>query len=49
MGASDILQEEQVETYGGMSKREKNEYLLEQIRLTLAKRDYIRASILSSF
>jgi len=46
-GAADILQEEQVETYGGMNKREKNEFLLEQVRLTLGKRDYIRASILS--
>jgi 26S proteasome regulatory subunit N5 len=46
-GAADVLQEEQVETYGAMDKREKYDYLLEQIRLVLAKRDFVRASILS--
>lgn len=45
--AADILQEEQVETYGAMEKREKYDYLLEQIRLVLDKRDFIRAAILS--
>jgi 26S proteasome regulatory subunit N5 len=46
-GAADVLQEEQVETYGAMDKREKYDYLLEQIRLVLAKRDFVRATILS--
>lgn len=45
--AADILQEEQVETYGAMDKREKYDYLLEQIRLVLAKRDFVRAMILT--
>jgi len=45
--AADILQEEQVETYGAMSKREKIEYLLEEVRLCLAKKDMVRAYIIS--
>ena len=45
--AASVLQEEQVETYGGMDKPEKFHYLLEQVRLCLAKRDYVRAFILS--
>jgi len=46
-GAADVLQEEQVETYGAMDKKEKYDYLLEQIRLVLLKNDYVRAAILS--
>lgn len=45
--AATILQEVHVETYGAMTKLEKTEYILEQVRLTLAKRDYVRANILS--
>jgi 26S proteasome regulatory subunit N5 len=36
-----------VETYGSLSKKEKVEYILEQMRLTLAKKDYVRAAIVS--
>ncbi len=46
-GAADVLQEENVETYGAMNKREKLDFLLEQIRLCLAKKDMIRAFIIS--
>mmetsp|Transcript_10211 Transcript_10211/g.20003 ORF Transcript_10211/g.20003 Transcript_10211/m.20003 type:complete len:467 (+) Transcript_10211:594-1994(+) len=45
--AADILQEEQVETYGAMNKREKLDYLLEQVRLCLDKKDFVRALIIA--
>jgi len=45
--AASVLQELQVETYGSMERREKVEYILEQIRLCLAKKDYIRTQIIS--
>ena len=47
-GAADVLQEVHVETYGSLSKREKVEFILEQMRLTLLKRDYVRAHIVSN-
>jgi 26S proteasome regulatory subunit N5 len=43
--AADILQVVHVETYGSMNKHEKAEYILEQVRLMLAKKDYVRAAI----
>lgn len=46
-GAATIMQELQVETYGSMEKQEKVELILEQMRLTLAKKDYIRTQIIS--
>eukprot|EP01134_Creolimax_fragrantissima_P001628 CFRG1628T1 len=46
-GAADVLQELQVETFGSMEKQEKIEFILEQMRLTLAKKDYIRTQIIS--
>ena|SRR6185369_6253088 len=45
--AAEILQELQVETFGSMDKREKTDFILEQMRLTLAKRDYTRTQIIS--
>lgn len=45
--AAEILQEVQVETVGSMEKKEKAEFLLEQIRLTLDKHDYIRSSLIA--
>jgi len=45
--AADCLQEVHVETYGALSKREKVEFILEQMRLTLLKQDYIRAAIVA--
>mmetsp|Transcript_3867 Transcript_3867/g.11177 ORF Transcript_3867/g.11177 Transcript_3867/m.11177 type:complete len:475 (+) Transcript_3867:428-1852(+) len=43
--ACDILQEVHVETYGALTKKEKAEFILEQIRLSLKKRDFVRALI----
>ena len=45
--AADILQDVNVETYGALSKREKGDYILDQVRLMLAKGDRVRAYILS--
>ena len=45
--AASILQELQVETYGSMERKEKIEFILEQMRLCLAKKDYIRVQIIS--
>lgn len=45
--AANYLQEVHVETYGSLSKKEKVEYILEQLRLTLAKKDFVRAAIVS--
>ncbi|KAM7541705.1 hypothetical protein Aperf_G00000007326 [Anoplocephala perfoliata] len=45
--AADVLQEVKVETFGSMEKREKVEFILEQMRLCLAKKDYTRTQILS--
>ena len=42
-----MLQDVNVETYGSLSKKEKVEFILEQMRLTLAKKDFIRAHIVS--
>lgn len=47
-GAADVLQEVHVETYGSLSKKEKVEFILEQMRLTLAKKDYVRAYIVGN-
>lgn len=45
--AADIMQDLQVETFGSMEKREKTDFILEQMRLCLLKRDYVRANIIS--
>ncbi|KAI7865946.1 PCI domain-containing protein [Spinellus fusiger] len=45
--AADILQELQVETFGSMDRREKTDFILEQMRLCLAKHDYVRTQIIS--
>ena len=45
--AADVLQEVHVETYGSLSKKEKVEFILEQMRLTLSKNDYVRAAIVA--
>ncbi|OQV16513.1 26S proteasome non-ATPase regulatory subunit 12 [Hypsibius exemplaris] len=44
---AEILQDLQIETYGSMERREKMEMLLEQMRLCLAKQDYVRTQIIS--
>lgn len=45
--AASLLQEVQVETVGAMEIREKADFLLEQIRLCVATKDYVRAEIIS--
>uniref|UniRef100_A0A8K9UCT1 PSMD12/CSN4-like N-terminal domain-containing protein n=1 Tax=Oncorhynchus mykiss TaxID=8022 RepID=A0A8K9UCT1_ONCMY len=45
--AAAILQELQVETYGSMEKKEKVEFILEQMRLCIAVKDYICSQIIS--
>ena len=46
--AAKVLQELQVETFGQMERREKTDFLLEQMRLCLDNKDYIRAQIMSN-
>lgn len=46
--AADVLSEVQVETIGSMEIREKADFLLEQVRLCLAKKDYVRAEIVAN-
>ncbi|KAI3426883.1 hypothetical protein D9Q98_006829 [Chlorella vulgaris] len=45
--AAEILQEVAVETFGAMAKSEKIAYILEQVRLCLDRKDFVRAQILS--
>ena len=45
--ATDILCELQVETFGSMSRREKTEFILEQVALCIQKGDWTQAGILS--
>lgn len=45
--ASELMQEVQVETFGSMDKREKADFILEQMRLTLLQRDHVRTHIIS--
>jgi 26S proteasome regulatory subunit N5 len=45
--AATLLQEVQVETFGAMDKTEKTNYILNQMRLVLAKKDYVRTQIIS--
>ncbi|KAK5164260.1 proteasome regulatory particle subunit [Saxophila tyrrhenica] len=45
--ATDILCELQVETFGSMSRREKTEFILEQVSLCIENDDWTQAGILS--
>jgi 26S proteasome regulatory subunit N5 len=45
--ARDILCELQVETFGSMSRREKTDFILEQVALCIESDDWTQASILS--
>jgi len=45
--AANLLQEVQVETFGAMDKTEKTKYILNQMRLVLAKKDFVRCQIIS--
>mmetsp|Transcript_11908 Transcript_11908/g.27778 ORF Transcript_11908/g.27778 Transcript_11908/m.27778 type:complete len:459 (-) Transcript_11908:58-1434(-) len=45
--AAGLLQEVQVETFGAMDRREKTEYIVNQMRLVILKKDYVRTQIIS--
>ena len=45
--AAEILCELQVETFGSMTRREKTEFILEQVSLCIEKGDWTQASILA--
>uniref|UniRef100_A0A2P2HZ26 26S proteasome non-ATPase regulatory subunit 12-like n=1 Tax=Hirondellea gigas TaxID=1518452 RepID=A0A2P2HZ26_9CRUS len=45
--AAVAMQEMPVETFGSMEKKEKVEMILEQMRLCLARKDYVRTQIIS--
>jgi len=45
--ARKIMQDTTVETLGGMDRREKTEFILEQVRLCLDTKDYVRALIMA--
>ncbi|KAK0549255.1 proteasome regulatory particle subunit [Tilletia horrida] len=45
--AADALGELAVETFGSMDRREKTEFILEQMRLNLERSDYTRTNVLS--
>jgi 26S proteasome regulatory subunit N5 len=45
--AADILCELQVETFGSMTRREKTEFILEQVGLCIERQDWTQAAILS--
>lgn len=45
--AADILHRLQVETYGSMERAEKVDFILEQMRLMLAKMDFVRTQLVS--
>jgi 26S proteasome regulatory subunit N5 len=45
--ASALMQELQVETYNTMDRKEKTDYILEQMRLCLATNDFARCQIIS--
>jgi 26S proteasome regulatory subunit N5 len=46
-GAAEIMQELQVETFGGMERKEKFDFILEQMRLCLERNDFIRGGIIA--
>ena len=45
--ACDEIQDVHVETYGSLSKKEKSEYILEQMRMNLKREDWVRMLIQS--
>jgi len=45
--ATELIQEVQVETFSAMERREKAEYILNQMRLVLIKKDWVRTQIIS--
>ncbi|KAI1909643.1 proteasome regulatory particle subunit [Ophidiomyces ophidiicola] len=47
VAAADILCELQVETFGSMSRREKTDFILEQVALCISRGDWTQAKVLS--
>lgn len=45
--AASIMQEVQVETFSGMERSEKFDFILEQVRLCLERNDFVRGAIIS--
>ena len=45
--AAKIIQEIQIETYGSLESKEKVEFILYQMKLVLARNDFVRCQILS--
>jgi 26S proteasome regulatory subunit N5 len=45
--ATNLVQEVPVETFSTMKPKEKTNFILEQMRLCLLKRDFVRAQIMS--
>lgn len=45
--ASALLQEVQIETSIAMEKHEKTDFILEQMRLVIARKDFVRCQIVS--
>lgn len=45
--ATKLVQEIQIETYGSLTTKEKVEFILYQMKLVLARRDFVRCQILS--
>eukprot|EP00919_Chromeraceae_sp_WS-2016_P035464 GHVR01084099.1.p1 GENE.GHVR01084099.1~~GHVR01084099.1.p1 ORF type:complete len:459 (+),score=102.42 GHVR01084099.1:83-1459(+) len=45
--AAKLIQDVQVETFGAMDRREKAEYILEQMRLMIRRSDFVRCQIIS--
>ena len=45
--AADILCELQVETFGSMSRREKTDFILEQVGLCILNNDWMQAAVIS--
>lgn len=46
-GATNVLCELQVETFGSMDRREKTDFILEQVELCIERGDFTQAAILS--
>lgn len=45
--ATKLIQEIQIETYGSLLNQEKVDFILYQMKLVLARRDFVRCQILS--
>ena len=46
-GAADVIQEVQIETVGSMDRREKFEFILQQMQMCLEAKEYLKAHLVS--